>query len=89
MEMQLKGFLHDQDLIDLIKSYIQIRNIFSKAHDYFLSNSRGNPLSSQSTRLIVKDNAKRAEISRRITPHMYRNSTETKLLEASMNIRYV
>ena len=88
-QRERRVFLPDQDLIDLIKSYIQIRNIFSKAHDYLLINSRGNPLSSQSARLIVKDNAKRAEISRPITPHMYRHSTATQLLEAGVDIRYV
>lgn len=82
-------FLPDHGLINLINSYIQTRSILSKEHDYLLINSRGTPLSSQSARLIVKDNAKRAKISRPITPHMYRHSTATQLLEAGVDIRYV
>lgn len=88
-QRERKVFLPDQGLIDLIKNYIQIRNVFSTKHDYLLINSRGTPLSSQSARLIVKENAKRAQISRPITPHMYRHSTATQLLEAGVDIRYV
>ena len=88
-QRERRVFLPDQDLINLIKDYIKIRNLFSKRHDYLLINSRGTPLSSQSARLIVKDNAKRAKISRPITPHMYRHSTATQLLEAGVDIRYV
>lgn len=88
-QRERKVFLPDQGLVDLIKNYIQIRNVFSTKHDYLLINSRGTPLSSQSARLIVKENAKRAQISRPITPHMYRHSTATQLLEAGVDIRYV
>lgn len=88
-QRERKVFLPDQGLIDLIKNYIQIRNVFSTQHNYLLINSRGTPLSSQSARLIVKENAKQAQISRPITPHMYRHSTATQLLEAGVDIRYV
>lgn len=88
-QRERRVFLPDQDLVDLIKQYIRTRNVIAKEHDYLLINSRGNPLSSQSARLIVKDNAKRANISRPITPHMYRHSTATQLLEAGVDIRYV
>ena len=88
-QRERRVFLPDQDLIEFIKNYTQIRNIFSKEHDYLLINSRGTPLSSQSARLTVKNNAKRAKISRPITPHMYRHSTATQLLEAGVDIRYI
>ena len=88
-QRERRVFLPDQGLIELIKNYTQTRNIFSKEHDYLLINSRGAPLSSQSARLIVKSNARRAQISRSITPHMYRHSTATQLLEAGVDIRYV
>jgi len=88
-QRERKVFLPDEDLVQLVRAYIRARNFYSLTHNHLLINSLGKPLSSQSARLIVKKNAEKAQIQRSITPHMYRHSTATQLLEAGIDIRYV
>lgn len=56
---------------------------------YFFINRFGNPLSTQSVRLLVKKYAKKAKIQRTITPHVFRHSFATLLLEEDVDIRYI
>ena len=56
---------------------------------YLFINRLGNPLSEQSVRLLVKRLAKEAEIQRNITPHVFRHSFATLLLEEDADIRYI
>ncbi|MGB0732508.1 MAG: tyrosine-type recombinase/integrase [Pontibacterium sp.] len=88
-QRERKVFLTDDEITTLVKAYIHVRNHIAQDHDFLLVNSHGKPLSSQSARLIVRQNADRANINRRITPHMYRHTTATQLLEAGVDIRYV
>ncbi len=52
-------------------------------------NRLGNRLSEQSVRLMINKYAKLAGISMHITPHMFRHSFATLLLEADVDIRYI
>ncbi len=52
-------------------------------------NRLGNRLSEQSVRLMINKYAKLAGISLHITPHMFRHSFATLLLEADVDIRYI
>jgi integrase/recombinase XerD len=56
---------------------------------YFFINRFGNPLSPQSVRLLVKKYAVKAQIQRTITPHVFRHSFATLLLEEDVDIRYI
>lgn len=56
---------------------------------YMFINRFGNPLSEQSVRFIVKSYAKKAKIKRTITPHVFRHSFATLLLEEDVDIRYI
>ncbi len=56
---------------------------------YFFINRTGQPLSDQSVRIIVHNYAKEAGLSMRITPHMFRHSFATLLLEEDVDIRYI
>ncbi len=56
---------------------------------FFFINRFGNPLSEQSVRFMVKKYAKRAKIKRTITPHVFRHSFATLLLEEDVDIRYI
>lgn len=47
------------------------------------------PLSEQSVRFMVKKYAKKANIKRTITPHVFRHSFATLLLEEDVDIRYI
>jgi len=56
---------------------------------FMFINRFGNPLSEQSVRFMVKAYAKKAKIERTITPHVFRHSFATLLLEEDVDIRYI
>ena len=52
-------------------------------------NSRGNRYTEQSIRLMLKKYTKLAGITRNITPHMFRHSFATYLIEEEVDVTYV
>ena len=83
---------------------IQIENPYTLAalHDYydrfneaiqkcnsFFANRNGTPLSDQSARRIIRRYTELASISQHITPHMFRHTFATSLLDAGVDIRYI
>ncbi len=56
---------------------------------WFFINRLGNPLSAQSVRMMINKYCKIAGIKMHITPHMYRHSFATLLLEEDVDIRYI
>lgn len=56
---------------------------------FMFINRFGNQLSEQSVRFMVKAYAKKAKIERTITPHVFRHSFATLLLEEDVDIRYI
>ena len=56
---------------------------------YFFVNRLKNKLSDQSVRVMINHYAELAGISQHITPHMFRHSFATLLLEQDVDIRYI
>lgn len=56
---------------------------------YFFVNSIGNRLSDQSVREIINKYCHIADIQQHITPHMFRHSFATLLLEEDVDLRYI
>lgn len=56
---------------------------------YFFINKLGNPLSEQSVRLLLSHYEKELHLPQHITPHMFRHTFATKLLEEDVDIRYI
>lgn len=57
--------------------------------NYFFTNQSGKPLSDQSVRRMINKYTKLAAIDLHITPHMFRHTFATSLLEADVDIRYI
>lgn len=60
-----------------------------KKHGYFFVNRYGSPLSEQAARLMIHKYAKEIQADMNITPHMFRHSFATYLMEEDVNIRYI
>lgn len=58
-------------------------------HNRILINNRGNPLMPQSVRRIIKQYTKKLNVAVSITPHMFRHTFATSLLDAGVDIRYI
>ena len=73
----------------LLNKYIKERKQDSSNNDYLLTNRLHNRLSEQSVRNMITNYANQAGISLHITPHMFRHSFATLLLEEDVDIRYI
>jgi len=71
----------------LIDEYIS--SIDNGGNDFFFINRLHNRLSEQSVRYMINDYAEHAQISQHITPHMFRHTFATLLLEEDVDIRYI
>lgn len=57
--------------------------------NHFFSNQSGKPLSDQSVRRMINKYTSLSSIDLHITPHMFRHTFATSLLEADVDIRYI
>lgn len=78
--------LANKKVSKLISQYLTIRNSSSK---YLFVNKLGNVYSEQSIRNMVDSYAKAAGVEPHITPHMFRHTFATALLDEDVNIRYI
>ena len=79
----------NDDVINVLKKY---RNNFEKEIQncrYFFANQNGRKLSEQSVRRMINKYTSLAAIDLHITPHMFRHSFATLLLEQDVDIRYI
>ena len=81
-------FLGDQTTFNLLETYInKTRN---ESNDFLFPGKHSpKPLSEQSVRLILKRIVEQNSLSKTITPHMFRHSFATMLLDNDVDIRYI
>ena len=81
-------FLGDQTTFNLLETYI--KKIGEESNDFLFPGKHSlKPLSEQSVRLILKRIVEQNSLSRTITPHMFRHSFATMLLDSDVDIRYI
>lgn len=79
----------NNDVVEILKEY---RKSFSKQIrqcNYFFTNQNGSAMTDQSIRRMINKYASLADIELHITPHMFRHTFATSLLEADVDIRYI
>lgn len=80
----------NKETLTLLKQYHKLYNKkIEAAGNYFLINRLNKKLSEQSIRAVVKKLSGEAKISKHITPHMFRHSFATLLLEKDVDIKYI
>ncbi|HEY0141039.1 MAG TPA: tyrosine-type recombinase/integrase [Thermoanaerobaculia bacterium] len=85
---QRRVFVPDE-LKSLLTDYRTARDHAANSADTFLVNSRGAAASPQMIRRLVRIHGERSDVRDRVTPHMFRHSVATYLLEEGVDIRYV
>lgn len=79
----------NEDVIQILKKYQQEFGEQIKDSGYFFVNRSGLPVSDQAVRRMINKYTSLAAIDMHITPHMFRHTFATSLLEADVDIRYI
>ena len=81
--------IENKEVLKALKDYEKVFSSKIKQSGFFFINRLGQRLSEQSVRFMIKKYAKKAGLSLHITPHMFRHSFATFLLEEDVDIRYI
>ena len=81
--------VQDKDVINALLDYEKAFFGSIASTGYFFINKLNNKISEQSVRFMVKKYAKMANYNKNVTPHMFRHSFATLLLEEDVDIRYI
>lgn len=76
-------------VISALERYLALFHDQLAQSDYFFINRLGQRLSEQSVRHMINHYAKLAGVPEHITPHMFRHTFATMLLEEDVDIRYI
>lgn len=79
----------NDDVTNILTTYKKTYLPEMKECNHFFINPNGTALSDQSVRRIIKKYTSLAGIELHITPHMFRHTFATSLLEADVDIRYI
>lgn len=79
----------DNHVADILNKYYSEHGQEIHSCGYFFVNRSGNRLSDQSVRRMITRYCRMANIQQHITPHMFRHSFATLLLEENVDIRYI
>lgn len=82
-------FIDNPNVINAMECYIQLCNEKINETGYLFINRLGKPLSDQSVRMMIHHYCDIASIRLHITPHMFRHSFATMLLESDVDIRCI
>jgi integrase/recombinase XerD len=79
----------ESEVKKILKEYQELFCDQMQNQEYYLINRLGNRISEQSIRLMIKKYQINAGLTKHITPHMFRHSFATLLLEEGVDIRYI
>lgn len=79
----------NNDIIEILKEYKDVFHNEISNSQHFFATSSNNALSDQSVRRMINKYVNLTSIDMHITPHMFRHTFATSLLEADVDIRYI
>lgn len=80
-------YIGNTEVLNALKQYLGLAE--RSADSPLFLNRRGSRLSEQSVRLILRKYEQKAHLTLHVTPHMFRHSFATLLLEEGVDIRYI
>lgn len=81
--------ISDTQVLEILKEYYRENSDSIKQSGFFFVNRIGSRFSEQSIRIMMKKYSRQAGIERNITPHMFRHSFATYLIEEGVDISCV
>ncbi len=78
--------IFDDDTLELINEYIEKRGV---DNEYLFVSQKNHTLTPRYIQLMIKEYATRANISKKVTPHILRHSFATHLLKNGVDIRAI
>lgn len=81
--------ISNTSILEVLKKYYDENEEAIKKSGYFFVNNRESRYTEQSIRLMLKKYTKQAGIERNITPHMFRHSFATYLIEEGVDVSCV
>lgn len=81
--------ISNTSILEVLKKYYDKNEQSIKKSGYFFVNNRESRYTEQSIRLMLKKYTKQAGIERNITPHMFRHSFATYLIEEGVDVSCV
>lgn len=79
----------NEEVIKLLNRYAKEFELEIHKSNYFFTNTNSLPISDQAVRRMINKYCNLAAIDLKITPHMFRHTFATCLLEADVDIRYI
>lgn len=77
------------EIITILEEYIDLFHPYGNHFSHFFINRLGHRLSAQSVRFMIKKYTQLSNIKKPITPHKFRHTFATLLLEEGVDIRYI
>ena len=81
--------IENGDVLSILNRYKALFSDYIQQDGYFFLNNRKQRLSEQSVRTVIRNLEKQINSDIHITPHMFRHSVATMLLEEDVDIRYI
>jgi len=79
----------NEEVLSILRRYVEANVVNIRKAGCFFVNRLSSRISDQSIRFLIKRLCAKAAIEQNITPHMFRHSFATLLLEEDVDIRYI
>ncbi|MCT4646813.1 MAG: tyrosine-type recombinase/integrase [Carboxylicivirga sp.] len=79
----------ENSVLSLLRDYKKLFKDAIQGHNYFFINRLNKPLSEQSVRYMIRNYSELAGLTKKVTPHTFRHTFATLLLEQDVDIKYI
>ncbi len=82
-------YIGESNLIALLEKYACLFQVEIESEGYFLLNRSGRKINEQAVRNLLNSLERKLDLKKHITPHMFRHTFATSLLDKDVDIRYI